>query len=59
MENLRQKSLKWWNGLTTEKQFEMLKKHGFQNPKKPWLYNRKGDDDFDFMYKKENILNNQ
>ncbi len=28
----------WWQNLSTDKRFTLLKKYGFQNEKKPWVY---------------------
>ena len=42
MENTKEKAyaaaLEWWGSLDTQEIFRLLKKHGYQDEKKPWKY---------------------
>ena len=31
-------ALDWWGSLATDECFRLLKKHGYQDEKKPWKY---------------------
>lgn len=33
-----EEALNWWNNLPTAECFRLLKKHGYQEDKKPWKY---------------------
>lgn len=44
--------LDWWNDEKTDR-FAMLKKHGYQDEKKPWKYRTLTNKGIFLMYKKE------
>ena len=54
MENKHKQAVDWWHAISTIQRLEMLKKHGYQDVKKPWKYRPLDNHGIYIIWAKEN-----